>query len=382
MTDLDKYRSEIDEIDKQLAKLFLKRMEVTTAVGEYKRTRGIPVLDSQREREVLSSKAELAENTEDKSNVTEFFKGIMAISRRGQRKSVKESEGFTALAAMSNMREPVKNPKVAYQGVAGAYTEEATANFFGESTPRTAYETWEEVFLAIEKGQADYGVFPIENNSTGSIIQIYDLLNKYGHFIVGEQVVKVDHCLMACSGATLESLKQIHSHEQGILQCADFIKSHPDWESVACLNTAIACENIAKKGDISLGAIGSRRAAALYDLEILADEINLSSRNYTRFVIVSPVMECRENSQKISTSFAVPHKTGALHEIMTLCAVGGMNLTKIESRPILGREWEYRFFMDFNCEADDETLRGVLVELCQATAEFRLLGRYCSCEVN
>ncbi len=382
MTDLDKYRSEIDEIDSKLTELFLRRMKVTTAVGEYKKARNIPVLDAQREREVLKTKAELVETAEDKSAVTEFFKSIMAISRRGQRKSVKESEIFAPLVAMEQTREPIKNPKVAYQGMAGAYTEEATVGFFGEDVERTAFSTWEDVFVALEKGEMDYGVFPIENNSTGSIIQIYDLLNKYGHFIVGEYAVKVDHCLMACKGAKLVDLKQIHSHEQGLLQCADFLKNYPEWEGVACLNTAIACENIAKKGDLTLGAIGSKRAAKIYNLEILADEINMSNKNFTRFVVVSPVMECRENSEKISTSFTIPHKTGALHEIMTLCAVGGMNLTKIESRPILGQEWEYRFFMDFNSNVGENELKAVLIELCQTTAEFRLLGRYKSWELD
>ncbi len=275
-----------------------------------------------------------------------------------------------------DLREAIQSPKVVYQGIAGAYTEEATALFFGEDVKREGKKTWEDVFVALEKGEADYGVLPIENNSTGSIVQVYDLLLKYGHFIVGEQVVKVDHCLMAKKGTKLEGIKEIFSHEQGILQCADFLKDYPDVKKTACLNTAIACEDVSKQESLEIAAIGSRRAGNLYGLEILKSDINMSKSNYTRFVIISPKMEVRKNASKISTVFTLPDKTGALYEIMGLCAENGMNLTKIESRPIMGREWEYRFFMDFRNSSQEENLDATIEKLVANAIEFKLLGRY------
>ena len=263
-----------------------------------------------------------------------------------------------------------------YQGVPGAYAEEATALFFGEDLPRQAAETWEEVFLALKEGRADYGVVPIENSSTGSISQVYDLLAKYGHYIVGEQVVKVEHCLLAPRGAGLDTIREVYSHEQGLRQCEDFLKAHPDWKGIARLNTAEAGRYVADCGDAAKAAICSRRAAGLYGLDILAEHISLSEQNYTRFVVVSPVMERRADCDKVSALFVLPHRSGSLHEIMTIFAVNGLNMMKLESRPILDRSWEYLFFVDFTGDLADPAMDGVLHELSQTAEGFRILGNY------
>ncbi len=385
MTELEEYRQEIDQIDREMTALFLRRMEYTAKVGAYKQARGLAVLDAQRERQVLEHKANLVDSPEEKAQVTALFEGIMAISRRQQRGIVAEGNGgaFAPIAtALAKAREPLAQPRVIYQGVPGAYTEEAAVRFFGEEINRTWVDTWDGLFDALTRGEADYGVVPIENNSTGSINQVYDLLAKHGHFIVGEQVVKVEHCLMAPKGATLESLQEVYSHPQGILQCAEYLKHHPSWQKIERKNTAEAAEFVAKQGKLSLAAIGSRRAAALYGLEVLAEDISLSQTNYTRFVVVSPVMERRAGSEKISALFSLPHRVGALHEIMTLLAVYGLNLTKLESRPMVGKSWEYRFFLDFTGVLDGEKLDGVLREITQIATEFRLLGQYAPCEVS
>ena len=289
-------------------------------------------------------------------------------------------EGYARIrAALAGARPPLTQPRVLYQGVPGAYAEEATALFFGEERPRQAAETWEEVFLALREGRADYGVVPIENSSTGSISQVYDLLAKYGHYIVGEQVVKVEHCLLAPQGATLDTVREVYSHEQGLRQCADFLKAHPAWKGIARLNTAEAGRYVAGSGDVTKAAICSRRAAALYGLEILAEHISLSESNYTRFVVVSPVMERRSGSDKVSALFVLPHRSGALHEIMTLFAVNGLNMMKLESRPIVGRSWEYLFFVDFTGDLADPAMDGVLRELSQTAESLRVLGNYRTC---
>ena len=258
MTELEAYRREIDAIDGELTRLFLRRMEVTGRVGAYKQAHGLPVLDAAREKDVLARKAELAEGQAAKADVTALYETILGLSRRQQRKLVTEAgdEGYARIrAALAGARPPLTQPRVLYQGVPGAYAEEATALFFGEERPRQAAETWEEVFLALREGRADYGVVPIENSSTGSISQVYDLLAKYGHYIVGEQVVKVEHCLLAPQGATLDTVREVYSHEQGLRQCADFLKAHPAWKGIARLNTAEAGRYVAGSGDVTTAAI-------------------------------------------------------------------------------------------------------------------------------
>ena len=233
MSQLDELRDRIDTIDAQLTALFLQRMEVTEQVGRWKQANGIPVLDTAREREVLAKKAALTDDPARKDDVTTLYEAIMAISRRQQRKLLNEAgnQDYKRIrAALENVRSPLAASRVLYQGEPGAYAEEAAARFFGEEVARSHVATWEAVFRALKRGEADYGVVPIENSSTGSINQVYDLLAEYGAYIVGEQTVKVDHCLAAPAGASLERITTVYSHEQGLLQCADYLKGR-GWTS-------------------------------------------------------------------------------------------------------------------------------------------------------
>lgn len=380
MSELDTLRAELDSIDAQLTALFLRRMDVTAQVGAYKRERGIPVLDAGREKEVLAKKAALTSDPARKADVTALYESIMAISRRQQRRLVREEAASGDYAriqrALARQRAPLAAPRVLYQGEPGAYSDEAAARFFGEEVSRTHVATWEEVFTALREDRADYGVLPIENSSTGSISQVYDLLAQYGHFIVGEQTVKVEHCLAAPPGASLEGLRAVYSHEQGLLQCAAYLKDHPDWSQHPRLNTAESALFVSRQADPSQAAICSRRAAQLYGLDVLAGPINSNTENYTRFVVVSPLPELREGRNKMSAMCVLPHRSGSLHELMTIFAVNGLNLLKLESRPIAGRSWEYRFFVDFSGDLTGPGMDGVLLELCQTAEEFRLLGNY------
>ena len=215
MSELNELRGEIDAIDAQLTELFLRRMDVTRRVGEYKQAHGIPVLDPAREREVLAKKTAQVSDPALRDDVTALYEGIMGISRRQQRRLGNETgqgECAQVLAALDKARPPLERPRVLYQGEPGAYADEAAARFFGEDIPRSHVETWEEVFQTLRRGEADYGVVPIENSSTGSISQVYDLLAQYGHSIVGEQTVKVDHCLAAPAGTRLEEVATVYSH--------------------------------------------------------------------------------------------------------------------------------------------------------------------------
>lgn len=379
MSELDTLRSEIDEIDTQLTALFLRRMDVTARVGAYKQENGLPVLDEAREQEVLARKSAAVSDPARRADVTALYETIMGLSRRQQRNLVNEAgnEGYRQIReAISRSRAPLTAPRVLYQGEPGAYADEAAALFFGEDVPRTHVETWEDIFLALREGRADYGVLPIENSSTGSISQVYDLLAQYGAYIVGEQTVRVEHCLVALPGACLDGIREVCSHEQGLRQCAEFLKAHPDWRAVPRLNTAESAKYVAERGDLTLAAICSRRAARLYGLDILAERIHFNAQNDTRFVVVSPVMERRAGCDKVSALFVLPHRSGSLHEIMTIFAVNGLNMMKLESRPIVGRSWEYLFFVDFTGDLAAPGMDGVLLELSQTAEGFRVLGNY------
>ena len=380
MSELDALRGEIDQIDRQLVELFLRRMEVTGRVGAYKQARGIPVLDAARERQVIAAKTAMTDDPARKRDLAALYAAIMAISRAQQRTLVREGTedpGYARFVrARQAQRAPVESPRVVYQGEPGCYSEEAAAGFFGPAVDSAGCPWFEDVFLALRDGRADYAVLPVENSSTGSIRQVYDLLAQYEYYIVGEWQVKVEHCLTALPGVKLEEIRTVYSHEQGLMQCEKFLDAHPDWRRVPTLDTAGSAKQVAQAGDRQAAAICSRRAAERYGLEILAQGINYNAENQTRFVVVSPRLEMRPGRDKISALFHLPHQSGSLHEILTLFAVQGLNLLKLESRPIPGRGWEYLFFLDFSGDLDAPEMDGVLHELSQLALEFRVLGNF------
>ncbi len=382
MDELKQYRDQIDIIDRQLAELFQQRMDVVDKVGQYKLERNLPVLDAKREREVLAAKAALARDEGMSADLAALFEHLMAVSRRRQRKLVCETGDDPAYQrckrALAAARTPVANPKVVYQGVAGAYSEMACIHFFGDRSNNVGLEQFEDVFQALKSGAADYAVLPIENSTSGAIRQVYDLMTQYEFHIVGETTVKVEHCLMAPKGATLDTITHVYSHEQGLFQSDRFLNTHPDWVQVPCADTAGAGQYVAQTGDVTKAAICSERAAQLYGLDILVRGTNHNANNTTRFVVVSPAMELREGADKISTVFSLPHEAGSLHRIMTIFAVNGLNMTKLESRPMPGHSWEYMFFLEFNGSLLAPEMDGVLRELSQTAADFRVLGNFVS----
>ena len=380
MSKLDQYRGAIDEIDSQIVHLFERRMNVTEQVGRFKQENHMPVLDNLRQKEVLESKAALLRDPVLKADVTMLYETIMGISRRQQRKIVREGAqepNFARIKAqLAARREPVERPVVAYQGEPGAYSEQAAVNFFGEGVEARGLRQFEDVFLAIAAGEADYGVVPIENNSTGAIRQIYDLLAKYEFCLVGETTVQVSHCLCALPGADFDTITHVYSHEQGLFQSEQFLNAHPNWLQIPHGDTAGSAKYVAGTGDRTKAAICSERAAELYGLRILAREVNYSAINTTRFVVVSPRLELRAEADKISTVLTTPHESGCLHEILGIFAVNGLNMVKLESRPIPGRSWEYMFFIEFTGNLLAPGMEGVLRELGQTAEDFRVLGNF------
>ncbi len=375
--DLNTLRNEIDAIDRQLVELFRQRMDVTAQVGAYKREQGIPVLDQERERQVLQSKGELAGDELRPAAIT-LFQTIMALSRRQQRDLASQGADNPGVRrwreAQAAQRRPVCAPRVVYQGEPGAYSEQACINFFGGDVNSTGLEQFEDCFQALREGSADYAVLPIENSSTGAIRQIYDLLTQYECYMVGETTVRVEHCLMALPGATLDAITHVYSHEQGLFQCERFLNAHPEWKQTPQADTAGSAKMVAGSGDLTKAAICSERAAEIYGLHILARGINHNDQNTTRFVVVSPRLELRGGADKISTLFVLPHEAGSLHEVLTVFNLHGLNMVKLESRPLPKRSWEYMFFLEFTGAPGDRAVDDALHELAQTTGEFRVLG--------
>lgn len=382
MSKLDELRQSIDQIDRELVRLFERRMAVTEQVGRYKQEIGMPVLDAAREREVLAKKVDLLSNPALQSDVVRLYENIMAISRRQQRNLVlegQENPDFSKIMGdIARAGAPIPDPRVVYQGEPGAYSEMAAVDFFGEDVNALGLEQFEDVFLALKEGRADYAVVPIENSSTGAIRQIYDLMTQYDCFVVGETTVAIQHCLMALPGVTLEEIQTVYSHEQGLFQCEQYLNQHPKWNRVPQADTAGSANMVAQSGDRTKAAICSKRSASIYGLEILAEAINSNANNTTRFVVISTRMELRPGRDKVSTCFRVPHQSGSLQEILTIFAVHGLNMVRLESRPIQGRSWEYLFFLEFTGDLTADGMEGVFRELTQSSDQFRVLGNFVS----
>lgn len=382
MSELDTLRQKIDEIDKEIVALYEKRMEVSRDVGRYKLREHLPILDSSREMEILHKKADMVARAEMKPYVVALYEQIMAQSRMIQTKLInawspakqKAYNEYQEALGLTNWFPD--SDRIIYQGQPGAYGEEATIQYFGENCDRTNARSFEGVFIAIREGLGGYGVLPIENSSTGSINDVYDLLGKYGCYIVGETTVHVEHCLMGIPGSSLGSITDVYSHEQGILQCREFLNDFPQWNHNIEANTATSAKMVAKLQDPRKAAIASRRAADLYGLEILAEKINTNNNNYTRFVVVAEKPSYTEKADKVSVVFTVPHTEGSLHRILSVFAANGLNLLKLESRPIPGKSWEYNFFADFTGNLRGEGMDDVIHQLIDETLSFRILGNY------
>ena len=312
-------------------------------------------------------------------NLTERKKQL--INQVGIEKT-KESFYFTGgsyagyLDMMRIKRDPIQNPRVVYQGEPGAYSEQAAINFFGKEVNAKGLHHFEDTFLALANNQADYAVLPIENSSTGAIRQVYDLLESYHYFFVGETTVQIDHALMALPNTKLEDIKTIYSHEQGLFQCDKFLSSHPEWNTIAQADTAGSAKMVSKMQDKSIAAICSPLAAQLYGLEILQEKVNQNSKNTTRFVIVSAKAELRENRDKICISLTTSHISGALHNVLAVFAVHGVNLVRLESRPIPEHNWEYMFFIEFTGDLLTTEMDAIIHEISLMCSDMRVLGNF------
>lgn len=373
MVDLLKSREEIDRIDKQIVSLFEERMNIAKNVAEYKISVGKKVYDKQREEEKLRTLGKLASNEFNRCAVEELFTQIMSISRKLQYTMVK-SEGIADTFQCIKQLPITKETKVVFFGQEGTYTQQCMEDYFGTEVDSFNELTFRKVMEAVKEGRADYGVLPIENSSTGGITDIYDLLVEYDNYLIGEHVVKIQNALLGLPGATVENLRTVYSHPQPLLQCAKFLDEHSYIERKEYLSTAASAKKVKEDGDLTQAAIGSVKAAQCYGLEILKESINKDDTNCTRFIIIANQKIYLENANKVSICFELPHKSGTLYNMLSHFIYNNLNMVKIESRPINGKNFEYRFFVDVEGNLQDAGVINALRGIKEEASVVRILG--------
>ncbi|MBR2527894.1 MAG: prephenate dehydratase [Blautia sp.] len=378
MSELLEYRNKIDQIDAEIVRLFEERMKISEAVAQYKIRTGMQVLDAEREARKIASVTEKATGDFNKRGTRELFTQIMAISRRKQYQMLtKNGLAFDLKNELSVVDElPLSYVKVVFQGVEGAYSYAAMRAYFDETIQSVHVKTWRDAMEDVVAGRADYAVLPIENSTAGIVGDIYDLLMQYRLYIVGEQFLKVDHVLLGVKEASLDTVRSVCSHYQGLAQCSEFLSRHPQWETIKMENTAQAAKTVAEAGDVSRAAIASRQAGEIYGLKILADNLCVNEDNATRFIIVGARPICTRTAGKVSICFELAHESGTLYNMLSHIIYNGLNMTKIESRPIKGRSWEYRFFVDFEGNIQDSAVVNALRGIGAEANKLRILGNY------
>ena len=376
MEDLQELRKQIDQIDQEMVRLFEARMDVCRQVAEYKIANGKKVLDRSRELEKLDTLGGMAHNDFNRHGVRELFQQIMAMSRKLQYQLL-EKEGVSGSLPFTRIDHiDRKHCRVVYQGVEGAYQHQAALEYFGKDVNVFHMDTWKECMEAIKEGMADYAVLPIENSSAGEVNDIYDLLEEYENYIVGEQIIKIQHALLGVPGTKLEDIRTVFSHPQALMQCAGYLNRHPQWKQISLSNTAVAAEKAAQDGDKSQAAIAGEITAKLYGLEILEMPVNDCRFNSTRFIIVTNRKMYEKDARKVSICFELPHVSGSLYNILSHIIYNDLNMCKIESRPIPERNWEYHFFVDFEGNLDDGAVKNAIRGIAEEAVNFKILGNY------
>lgn len=373
--DLLECRKQLDEIDSKLVELFEKRMQICSDVADFKIATGKEVYDGVREQQKLDSVSALAHGEYNQTAIREVFLQMMTISRRYQYSKLAEHGKTVKIDAEYVPELKLQDVKVAYQGVAGAYAHAATLQFFGENADAFHCESFDSVMKAVSEGQADYGVLPIENSSAGAVIDNFDLLVKYQNYIVAEIFLPVSHALLAGPDTEMEDIKTVYSHPQALMQCSEYLNSKK-WQQISLANTAVAAKKILEDGDKTHAAVASEIAGKLYGLKTIQTSIQNNKGNTTRFIIISRKPQYCEDAGKISLCFELPHRYGTLYNILGHLVFNHLNMMMIFSRPVPGRNWEYRFFVDIEGNLRDLEVQNALKSIEAEASGLRILGNY------
>ena len=375
--DIHELRGQIDQIDAQLVDLFTQRMEVAARIADYKKENNMPIFVPGREREKLASVAQLA--GENMANYTRvLYSMLFELSRSYQSKRTDTLSPLYQKITHAIANTPQLFPQtamVACQGVEGAYSQIACEKIF--KNPMILYfKNFDSVFNAIDQGLCQYGILPIENSTAGSVKKVYDLMIQHNFSIVRTFRLKIDHNLLANPGASLDSIREIYSHEQALNQCGSFLSGLKDVKLIPVENTAVAAEMVAKSGRTDVAALSSRSCAELYGLKNLAASVQDKDNNYTRFICISKNLEVYPGADKTSIMMVLNHRPGSLYRVLARLYVLGINVTKLESRPLPDRDFEFMFYFDLDTSIYSEEFVQLMCELEDLCEEFKYLGSY------
>ena len=375
--DIKELRDQIDRIDEELIKLYAERMAVSSKIADYKRENGLPVLDHKRERELLAKISALS-GPELERYARTLYESILATSRAYQDKKL--GIALPLFDEISRAREMTpklfpETASVACQGVEGAYSQIAAEEIFGLPSI-SYYNTFEDVFAALDAGECRYAVLPVENSTAGSVNKVYDLMRTHKFYIVRSTRVRIEHNLFALPGTKLEDIREIVSHEQALAQSAEYIASLGNVRATPVLNTAIAAETVKRSGRRDLGALSSRSCGDIYGLECLASSVQDKGANYTRFICISKELEIYPGADRTSFMMVISQRPGSLYRILSKLNACGINMRKLESRPIPDKDFQIMFYLDADISMYSPELPTLLAELQGECEELRYLGTY------
>lgn len=380
MSTLESLREELDGIDKEIVDLYKKRMQICTEIGDIKINAGNKVFDKQRELEKLASVTNGETDEFHKKGIRELFEQLMALSRKLQYQLLTKRGALGRLPFIGVDQLDWEHSRIVFQGTEGAYSQAAMETYFGKDINSFHVQTFRDAMEEIEEGSADFAVLPIENSSAGAVNEVYDLLVEFENYIVGEVILPINHTLSGLKGTKLEQIERVYSHPQALMQSAKFLDTHREWQQISVANTAVAAKKVLEDQDQRKAAICSEYAARLYGLEILEEKINHNDNNSTRFIIVTNQKIFLKDASKISICFEVSHESGTLYHLLSHFIYNDLSMTKIESRPVEGRAWEYRFFVDFEGNMADAAVKNAIRGLREESKSLKILGNYSSKE--
>ena len=377
MKDISELRKEIDAIDDSIASLYVRRMEVAKSIGEFKQENKIGVGDASRERQIINRVTKDMPE-EFKLYAKQLYDTLFSTSKAYQTSFV-EIESSTISNIKKALNEGVaKFPttaSVACQGVAGAYSQIAADRMF-PIADIMYFKDWDAVFKAVEKGFVEFGVLPIENSNAGSVNAVYDLMRKHNFYIAKSIKLRIQHHLLANKGTHIGDIKEVYTHEQAVAQCSDFIKNLGEVKVTVVDNTARAAEMVANSDRNDVACISSHDCKDIYGLQILETNVQNNENNYTRFIAITKKLKVYENATKISIMANLPHEAGSLNKVLNRFAALGINLTKLESRPMSNTSFEFAFYFDIEARVESKEVQNLLAELDNTSDKFVFLGAY------
>ena len=376
MTELEELRVKLSDVDDQIVKLYEERMNICEEIGMNKIRNGYKIFDRQRERNKITEVTNKVTSEFNKKGIGEVYKQFLAISRKLQYQQLVDAGALGRLPFIEIDSLDKENARIVFQGTEGAYSQAAMEHYFGKGCNNYHVHTFREAMEAIEEGAADYAVLPIENSTAGAVNEIYDLLVEFENYIVGETIIPIKNTLSGLPGTDISEIERVYSKAEALMQASRFLDQHADWQQISVANTALAAKKILEDQDKRHAAVCSAYAASVYGLSVLAGDINDEKNNSTRFIVINNQKVFLKDARKISICFEIPHEKCSLYHLLSHFVYNDLNMTKIESRPMEGKSWEYRFFIDFDGNLTEPGVKNAIRGLREESRNLRILGNY------